>query len=93
MNWETKSVARRVASLRGIPRRIKSLVFMTSFLSALNCPTTLTSYFKCQLLAITVHRKTREAPDPERLPSMQLFPKRNGSFGSHQTCRYAGNSP
>jgi hypothetical protein len=69
MNWETKSVARRVASPRGIPRRIKSLVFMTSFLSALNCPTTLTSYFKCQLLAITVPRQTREAPDPER-PSL-----------------------
>jgi hypothetical protein len=41
---------------------------MTSFLSALNCPTTLTSYFKCQVLAITVPRQTREALDPERPP-------------------------
>ena len=31
MNWETKSVARRVASPRGMPRRIKSLVFITNF--------------------------------------------------------------
>ena len=31
MNLLTKSVARRVASPSGIPRRIKSLVFITSF--------------------------------------------------------------
>jgi hypothetical protein len=47
---------------------------MTSFLSALHCPTTLTSYFKCHLLAITVHRKTREAPDPERPPFDATIP-------------------
>jgi hypothetical protein len=44
------------------------------------------------MLAIIVGRDKSEAPDDERPSSMQLFPKRNGSFGSRQTRRYAGNS-
>jgi hypothetical protein len=52
---------------------------------------TLTSYFKCQLPAITVPLETREAPGSER-PSMSLLPKRSGSCGSHQSPRNAGNN-
>jgi len=54
MYWATKSVARRVASPRGIPIRMKSLVFIAN-LPTVYCSSTLPTYFNCQPLAMTVH--------------------------------------